>query len=164
MSQGYSVKHNASDFSKMSAGTFLLWLACVGCIAADVTVVKTVTPPSVSPGGTLSNTITVTNTSSPAKTLTNVTISDPLDPNGNTNVVAGTVQVSPVAVNDAYAVTGNVSLNVPVGSGLLATDYLGAGPAATITAFDGTSANGGTVNVTTSGANAGAFTYSPPRG
>jgi hypothetical protein len=35
---------------------------------------------------------------------------------------------------------------------------------ATITAFDATSALGGTVTMTTSGPNIGRFTYNPPRG
>ncbi len=76
-----------------------------------------------------------------------------------------TVNVAPKAVNDTYpeTVVGNVSVNSAlIAYSVLANDAYSAGAA--ITAFDATSANGGTVSMTTSGAGAGRFTYNPPAG
>ena len=74
--------------------------------------------------------------------------------------ISVTIQPSgapPMAVDDFYDSIGNVGINVPVGPGLLNNDTLNG---ATITAFDATSANGGTVNVIGDGS----FTYTPPAG
>lgn len=76
-----------------------------------------------------------------------------------------TVNVAPRAFNDTYpeTVVGNVSVNSAlIAYSVLTNDAYSAG--ASITAFDATSANGGTVSMTTSGAGAGQFTYNPPAG
>ena len=72
--------------------------------------------------------------------------------------------VSPVATNDTYpqTVIGNVStISGAIPYTVLTNDLR---TTATITAFDTTSANGGAVSMTTSGAGAGQFTYNPPAG
>lgn len=71
----------------------------------------------------------------------------------------------PDAVDDSYAVTGNVTLTVDANDGVLANDTddggVGTGPGeATVTAFDAASANGGTVTVNPDGS----FSYEPPVG
>ncbi|AQR74218.1 S-layer family protein [Sphingomonas sp. LM7] len=71
----------------------------------------------------------------------------------------------PDAVDDAYAVTGNVTLTVDANDGVLANDTddggVGTGPGqASVTGFDATSANGGTVTVNPDGS----FSYAPPAG
>ncbi len=71
----------------------------------------------------------------------------------------------PDAVDDAYAVNGNVTLTVDANDGVLANDTddggVGTGPGeASVTAFDATSANGGTVTVNPDGS----FSYEPPAG
>ncbi len=69
-----------------------------------------------------------------------------------------TPAVPPVAVGDPYDSTGNVGINVPAGSGVLANDTLNGG---SISAFDAASSNGGDVTMNTAD---GAFTYDPPAG
>ncbi len=73
-----------------------------------------------------------------------------------------------VANNDNYpeGVVGNVSVNSADVSGgaFSVTDNDEANNPLTITAFDATSANGGTVTMVTSGPNIGQFTYDPPLG
>lgn len=71
----------------------------------------------------------------------------------------------PDAVDDAYTVPGNVTLTVDASAGVLANDTddggVGTDPGeASVTAFDATSANGGTVTVNPDGS----FSYEPPVG
>jgi hypothetical protein len=72
--------------------------------------------------------------------------------------------IRPNALDDTYTenVLGNVGVtSSSISFNVLANDILGS---ASISAFDATSANGGTVVLTTSGGGAGTFTYDPPRG
>ena len=111
-------------------------------------------------GGQLNYTIVINNggTDATAVAFNDVLVND-------LTLVAGSVNASPIAVNDTYNSIGNVGITVPVANGVLINDSNPI-PAntVTITAFDATSANGGTVTMTTSGANAGAFTYTPAAG
>jgi hypothetical protein len=67
----------------------------------------------------------------------------------------------PSAADDGpYDVTGNVGIDVPAGSGVFGNDTLGT-PPATISTFDATSPNGGTVTMNNT---TGAFTYTPAPG
>jgi hypothetical protein len=71
----------------------------------------------------------------------------------------------PIAVADTYPETliGHVSVNSSVIPYSVTTNDQFNSPV-TITAFDATSANGGTVSMTPSGAGIGQFTYNPPVG
>ncbi len=110
------------------------------------------------PGDTLMYTVTITNTG--AMDATGVNFADTID--ANTTLVPGSLTASPIAVNDTYQTIGNVDIDVPAAQGLLANDLNPNGSGSlTITAFDATSANGGTVTVNTS---TGAFTYNPAAG
>ena len=73
--------------------------------------------------------------------------------------------VPPIAVADTYPETliGNVSINSSLISFSVTANDQHNSPI-TITAFDATSANGGTVAMTTSGAGIGQFTYNPAAG
>jgi hypothetical protein len=74
-------------------------------------------------------------------------------------------QVVITANNDNYGnIVGNVLVDSSSGApfSVVSNDVIPA--SATITAFDATSALGGTVSMTTSGPNIGRFTYNPPRG
>ncbi len=74
------------------------------------------------------------------------------------------MRTTPIAVDDVYQAIGNVGINVPAGSGVLAndSDLDGTGFGATpITAFDAKGTNGGNISVTTAD---GSFTYDPPTG
>lgn len=94
------------------------------------------------------------------------------DGNGGTTAQDVTVTITgeadnlpPDAADDAYSVTGNVTLTVDANDGVLANDTddggVGTGPGeATVTAFDAASANGGTVTVNPDGS----FSYEPPVG
>lgn len=109
----------------------------------------------VNPGDTLLYSVVVSNTGSDAS---NVSFTDIL--NADLTLVGGSVTASPVAVDDSYTCTGNLSIAIAAGSGVLANDYMGLNPTATITAFDATSTNGGTVAL----AGNGSFTYEPAAG
>jgi hypothetical protein len=106
--------------------------------------------------GQLSGTPTVSNSFSATITAT--------DAGGCTGSKAVTINVAPHAVNDTFPQT--VIGNVSVSSGLIPYSVTSndAGAPFTITAFDATSVNGGSVSVVTSGANIGQFTYNPPAG
>ncbi len=80
---------------------------------------------------------------------------DVSDPQGNATVTW--TYPKPVAVNDTFSATGNVQITVPDANGVLGNDTLNNG---TLSTFDATSANGGTVSVDASGG----FTYNPPAG
>jgi Concanavalin A-like lectin/glucanases superfamily/Putative Ig domain/Bacterial Ig domain/Matrixin len=92
----------------------------------------------------------------------------------NTSDVAGSLNATPVAVDDTYpqTVLANMTVNTATsGFSVVSNDfagYSGGNPVAaaslTITAFDATSLNGGAVTMTTSGANVGRFTYTPAPG
>jgi uncharacterized repeat protein (TIGR01451 family) len=91
-----------------------------------------------------------------------------------TTVVAGSLTATPVALDDAYSPTviANMSSDSSAsGFSVLSNDFFGysGGNALaladiSITAFDATSANGGTVAMTTSGAGKGQFVYTPAAG
>jgi trimeric autotransporter adhesin len=110
-------------------------------------------------GDTLQYSVTISNGGTDA---TGVTMSDILA--NQTTFVGGSVNTSPIAVNDSYNAVGNVGITVPVASGLLVNDFDPDGNTLTISTAPTTSAQGGTVSITTSGANAGAYTYNPPVG
>ena len=76
-----------------------------------------------------------------------------------------TFSTPPLAKDDTYPenLVGNVSINSSVISFSVTANDVFLLPV-TITAFDATSANGGTVTMTTSGAGIGQFTYNPAAG
>jgi len=65
---------------------------------------------------------------------------------------------APTAANDDYSTEQDVVLNVPAGTGVLINDSDADGDTFTITAFDATSAQGGSVTVNADGS----FSYTPP--
>ena len=108
----------------------------------------------VDKGGTITYDATITNTS--GADIPGFEFQD--TPDANTTLVGGSISVSPVARDDSnYTATGNIPISVPAGSGVLQNDFMGT-PTATISAFDATSAQGGTVSVAADGS----FTYTPP--
>src|SRR6185436_886810 len=116
------------------------------------------------PGDTLKYTVVI---GASGENATGVNFSDTVDP--NTTLVGGTTAASPVGVNDTFpvTVTGNVrinSANLAVPFSVVSNDFLGVNPTSTISAFDATTANGGQIVMTTSGADIGKFTYNPPPG
>ena len=126
------------------------------------------------PGEIITYSITITNTGD--QPATNLTLNDTVDPvNQNLTLIGGSAHSTPIALNDAYNVLGNVRISVPDGgSDLLGndTDPENAGNAntgLTVTTlagdnsapFSGTSANGGQV---TAASGNGSFQYDPPAG
>src|SRR5260370_33768386 len=59
-------------------------------------------------GDTITYSTTISNSGTDAF---NVNFSD--TPDANTTLVGGSIQVSPIALDDAYTATGNVSISVP---------------------------------------------------
>ena len=120
------------------------------------------------PGDTVTYTSVISNTGS--ANATGVTFADP-DVNGSA-VQQSTLKVSPIAMNDTYTGTilSGVAINTATSTNFSATanDYVGvyngAAGVLTIVAFDAVSAQGGTVSMTTSGANIGKFTYTSAGG
>jgi len=108
------------------------------------------------PGDVIEYTVTITN-SSTVDDATGVKFTDTIDP--NTTLVPGSVKSAPIGVNDAYSTVGNVSIDVPVGSGLLNNDVNLDGDVLSVTAVDVTGTQG---NVTFN-AN-GSFTFNPTPG
>ncbi|HXO25813.1 MAG TPA: Ig-like domain-containing protein [Thermoanaerobaculia bacterium] len=134
---------------------------------------------SCSPGS--APTFTVTPASPAASYVLHPSTNLPFDSNCTVTVVAADVTdaagrnmvsnymfsfgVPPIAVADTYPETliGNVSINSSVIAFSVTANDQHNSPI-TITAFDATSANGGTVAMTTSGAGIGQFTYNPAAG
>jgi uncharacterized repeat protein (TIGR01451 family) len=108
------------------------------------------------PGDTLRYTTVITNTGN--MDATGVAFTDVLD--GNTTFVPGSLKTTPIAVNDAYNVIGNVSITVPSGSGVLANDVDPDGGSVTAVVSSGNSINGGDYAVAADGS----LTYNPPPG
>ncbi|MDX2043193.1 MAG: Ig-like domain-containing protein, partial [Acidobacteriota bacterium] len=114
----------------------------------------------VNPGDTLMYSVVVSNSAAPGagNDALNVIFTDQL--NGDLTLV-GTATASPIATNDAYDVLGNVRIQVPVGSGLLANDVNPQGTGTiSVTGAPTTSAQGGNVAVNADGS----FSYNPPPG
>lgn len=149
-------------------------LAFSGNLAAqapNVTATKSDGTPATTkknPGDTVTYTNVITNTGTANANGVNFT-----DPDVNGSVVQmSTLKVSPLAFDDNYSGTilSGVTVNTATATNfsVTANDYVGiynnAAGVLTITAFDATSANGGTVSMTTSGANIGKFIYTSAAG
>jgi len=121
-------------------------------------------------GNNIDYTVTIGN--SGGTTATAVVLTDPTP--ANTILVAPSLNATPLALNDTYPspVIANTSINTATsGFSVVTNDFAGysggaavANTALTITAFDAASTGGGTVNMVTSGAGVGQFTYTPAAG
>src|ERR1051325_8094140 len=112
------------------------------------------------PGDTLMYTVTITNTGTDA---TGVVFTDDLSQNGgNLTLVAGSVNSSPVAVNDSYPNgIGNTRMVVAAASGVLVNDFDPDGTTPTaVPITNGSTTLGGKVTLLADGS----FTYDPPVG
>lgn len=113
--------------------------------------------PGASAGDELEYTVTISNSGTDAN---GVSFTETIDP--NTTLVAGSVKVSPIAVNETYSTIGNAGLNVLAANGVLANDIsptaatLSIAGSTTIATSEGGSV---TMNLTT-----GAFVYEPKAG
>ena len=124
--------------------------------APAISASKSVNLASASPGATLNYTVTIGNAG--ADPALGVMFSDTIDP--NTMLVPGSVNTSPLALNDAYTSIGNVGITVPAASGVLANDF---DPDGTIPAITSVNTAGlqGTLSLTPA---TGAFTFEPAPG
>ena len=139
---------------KTAAGREPFFVPAISATKVDSLITDTDSDTLVDPGDTLRYTVTISNTGTDATALS---FSDTIS--SNTTLVGGSVEVSPVAIDDAYTAVGNVRIQVPAGSGVLANDFLGT-PTATLTGGTFTSANGGNVTLNADGS----FSYNPPAG
>jgi large repetitive protein len=125
---------------------------------STVTATKAGTPANVNPGGTIDYQIDIQSQSS-GRSASNVGLTDPLD--GNTTLVAASLEISPVAFDDVY-VSATSPLVIAAAAGVLANDkdYETPADALTVSASNTTTSRGGTVSVATDGG----FTYTAPAG
>ncbi|MCC6283667.1 MAG: cadherin-like domain-containing protein [Saprospiraceae bacterium] len=100
--------------------------------------------------------VTIQNTGGPAGTNTQLNIV----PDPRTTLVPGSFRSSPLAINDAYACTGNVGINVPAASGVKVNDFDDNPGGLTVTAGTFPSSQGGSVMIAADGS----FMYTPPAG
>ncbi len=134
-------------------------LPVIAATKADALVIDNDSDTKADPGDRVRYTVTITNTGSEG---ISVDLTDTVD--SNTTLVGGSVSSTPVAKNDQYTWFGNVTLTVdgtPFPA-LLANDTDPDGDTVTISAFDATTAQGG--SVTGVNVNTGEFTYNPPAG
>lgn len=115
------------------------------------------------PGDTIEYTVTVTNGAAvgAGNDATGMIFNDTIDP--NMTLVPGSVASSPIAGNDAFNVTGNVSISVPDGANDLLANDIDPDTLSNVglTASGGTtSAQGGNVAINANGS----FTYNLPPG
>jgi uncharacterized repeat protein (TIGR01451 family) len=103
------------------------------------------------PGETLRYTVVISNSS--GADLAGVTFDDTLDP--NTSLVAGSLQISPLAFGDSYSTLRDTPLMVSA-PGLLANDT--GTPTLAVTPGSLTTAAGGTATISANGS----FSYTPP--
>jgi Bacterial Ig domain len=158
-----------------AAFAIALLLVSAQLSSAQVTVTATnddgvPTATKKNPGDTVVYTIQINSTG--ASAATGVTLTDPTA--ANTSEVAGSLNATPVALDDTYpqTVQANQTVNTATsGFTVVTNDYPGilagnpvALSALAITTFDAASLNGGIVTMTPSGANVGRFTYAAPPG
>ncbi len=111
------------------------------------------------PGDILKYTVVINNgaTAGAENNATGVIFTDQID--ANTTLVPGSLKSGPVAIDDSYSTVGNVSIAVPVGSGLMLNDVNLNGTPMTVTSID----DMGTMGDVTFNAN-GSFTFNPDPG
>ena len=129
----------------------------VSLLAPGITATKTVTVSgggNAVPGSQLNYSVVINNagTDATAVTFTDILAND-------LTLVAGSVKVTPIIVDDSYSCIGNVGINVPANSGLLANDVSPSGSPITATAIN-TAGTQGAVAVNPDGS----FTFSPNAG
>jgi uncharacterized repeat protein (TIGR01451 family) len=143
-----------------------------------ITAVKSYTLPgaqtTANPGDTITYSIVISNTG--MADATGVMFSDMLD--ANTTFVPGSLNSSPLAINDTYTATGNIAISETAGAGVLANDVdpdTANNTGLTVTQVQGAAGNVGVATNTTAmgiggvkgsvtlQAN-GSFTYEPPPG
>jgi hypothetical protein len=119
-------------------------------------------------GDTVRTTVVITNTGGGNATVVSFVENGDGHLNGMTQI--GNINVSPIAFNDSYTAIGNTLLEVgnatnqtgpqkSVAGHVTDNDVEYFGDTFTISAFQATSANGGTVTMVQSGADMGSFTY-----
>ncbi|HMG33458.1 MAG TPA: cadherin-like domain-containing protein, partial [Blastocatellia bacterium] len=132
-------------------------------LAPTVTATKSHTPTgNRSPGDTLTYTVVISVSGMDA---TGVNFTDTIDP--NTTLVANSLVVSPIAVNNTYNTIGNVNISVPVAQGVVANDLNPGGMGTlTVTQVNGTAVPGtaATTHGSVTMAADGSFTYNPTAG
>jgi uncharacterized repeat protein (TIGR01451 family) len=142
----------------------------------SITATKTVSPASLAnPGDTLMYTVVISNAAG-GSDATGVVFSDTIDP--NTTLVPGSLNSSPLAINDTYTASGNIAISKTAATGVLANDIdpdTANNTGLTVTQVQGAAGNVGVAtNTTASGIGGvkgsvilnanGSFTYEPPPG
>ena len=127
-----------------------------GATLVDAIVIDNGSTGKADPNDRIRLTATITNAQAADYEGTQLTLTN--DP--RVTFVTNSFKSTPVAVDNAYTATINTLLTIPVGSGVLTNDFDDNIPGLTVTVFDPTSTQGGTVSVNPNGS----FTYNPPTG
>lgn len=161
---GTDTNDNSADLSPRCVTPGLPNVAFTPDCRINATKVDTVPGGIGDPGETISYEIQVTTSGS----ATNVVLEDTID--ADTTLVGSSLNISPLAANDAYDAVGNTLLEVgvtPSGDpavvgtgGLFLNDADFLGDTFSLSTFDATSVHGGSVSVNANGS----FTYLPPVG
>ncbi|HEX4955044.1 MAG TPA: Ig-like domain-containing protein [Thermoanaerobaculia bacterium] len=132
--------------------------ATLGATKVDLTTGDVPITAPVAPGTTVKYRVTITNTSGEAR---QIDFDDTIDV--NTALVPGSIDTTPVALDDAYEAFGNVSKSIALAQGLLANDRDPDGTGGLTVDTSGspvTTVLGGTATLAANGS----FTYEPPLG
>jgi len=122
-----------------------------------ITATKSASVSQAKPGDAITYTVKISNTGS--QDATGMTFTD--TPDSNTSYVAGSLESTPIAINDSYSSIGNVGITVPAANGVLANDSDPDGDAVSVTSTSTTTtAQGGTLALHADGS----FAYTPPAG
>jgi len=122
----------------------------------DVIIIDNGAPGKADPGDRIMYDVTISNSGGTQGNNTQLNIV----PDPRTTFFAGSFKSSPLALDDAYTCTGNVGINVPTVSGVIANDFDDAIPLLTVTAGTFATTQGGSIMLATNGS----FMYTPPVG
>jgi uncharacterized repeat protein (TIGR01451 family) len=157
-------------FRKTAVGTNML-LGFINLLTVNLTSAQTIEPTQTDeiinnvgdpakadPGDKIRYKVTITET---GNTTDATGVQLIVTPDMLTTLVPGSFRSSPLAIQDAYACTGNVGINVPVISGLKANDFDDNPGGLMVTAeTKATNQMGGSVTIAADGS----FVYTPPAG
>jgi len=122
----------------------------------DVIIIDNGAPGKADPEDRIMYDVTISNSGGTQGNNTQLNIS----PDPRTTFIPGSFKSSPLALDDAYTCTGNVGINVPVGSSVILNDFDDNIPGLTVTAGTFATTQGGSIMLAADGS----FMYTPPAG
>ncbi|HMQ06174.1 MAG TPA: Ig-like domain-containing protein [Saprospiraceae bacterium] len=148
---------------KLNLNIILLFLSCQVLVAQTIQpkqeaeiIIDNLTPGKANPGDRIRYKVTIENTGGASGQDMQLNIV----PDPGTTFVSGSFLSSPLALDDAYDVTGNVGIDVAVANGLITNDFDDNPGMLTVTAGTFATTQGGSITTAADGG----FTYTPPAG